>query len=117
DARLALFAKRLRALDAILGGPKERRQVVLETKAVVERQAEPLHDRLLRVAQRHRRLVRERPRERLGGGLNLARRDHALDEPDPEPLARVDARPGQDHLERLAAPPTPGRALRAAAAR
>src|SRR5256886_5118790 len=117
EARLSLFEKRLRALDAILGGPEERRQVVLETEAVVERQAEPLHDRLLRVAQRHRRLLREHPRERLGGGLNLARRDHALDEPDPERLARVDARAGQDHLERLAATHQPGQALRAAAAR
>src|SRR2546430_12507440 len=36
--------------------------------------------RLLRVAQRHRRLLRERPRERLGGGLNLARRDDARSE-------------------------------------
>src|SRR5438094_8480779 len=116
EARLSLFEKRLRALDAILGGPKERRQVVLETEAVVERQAEPLHDRLLRVAQRHRRLLRERPRERLGGGLNLARRDHALDEPDPERLARVDARaviissalPRPTSRGRRCVPPPPG---------
>src|SRR5206468_8057595 len=41
----------------------------------------------------------------------------ALDEPDPERLARVDARARQDHLERLAATHQPGQALRAAAAR
>src|SRR5438128_11110961 len=91
EARLSLFEKRLRALDAIVGGPEERRQVVLETEAVVERQAEPLHDRLLRVAQRHRRLLREGPREPLGGGLNLTRRIHAPAGPDPAGLARAAA--------------------------
>src|SRR5207245_9850703 len=43
--------------------------------------------------------------------------DHALEEPDPERLARVDARTGQDHLELLAAAHEPGEALRATTAR
>src|SRR5262245_49591233 len=55
--RLALLHERAGALHAILRRAQERGEVVLQAEAVGQRQRQPAHHRLLRVAQRDRRLL------------------------------------------------------------
>src|SRR5262249_47070560 len=78
----ALLHERARALEAVLGRAQEHGEVRLEPEAVGERQSQPAHDRLLRIAKRDRRLLRDRPRERERRGHQLGDGHHALDQTD-----------------------------------
>src|SRR6266540_6308003 len=114
---LALLDEGLGALDAVLGGAKQRGELALEPDAVGQREPKAADDRLLGVAERDRRLLRDLAGEGLRGGHQLRDGHDALHQADAERFRGRHAHPGQDHLERLAAPHEAGESLRAAAAR
>src|SRR6266545_1877240 len=87
---LALLDEGLGALDAVLGGAKQRGEVALEPDAVGQRKPEAADDGLLGVAQRDRRLLRDLAGEGLRGDPDVAGQREL------EPAAQREAADGRD---------------------
>ena len=118
--RRAALAEGEGALDEVLGAVErgDGRVAVLALQRGFERGlVQARQHRLLRGADRHRAAFGDQAGPALGGGHQLAGRDHLVDEAELEAFLRRDAAAGEDHAHRPLQPDRARQAVQAAGQR